>query len=53
LQKRLIRDWQELPAEAAIARGIDIFAEAYATDEPRWMAGARFAEMRARRKERG
>src|SRR5437868_325367 len=53
LQKRLIRDWQELPAEAAIARGIDIFAEAYATDEPRRMAGARFAEMRARRKERG
>jgi enoyl-CoA hydratase/carnithine racemase len=53
LQKRLIRDWQELPAEAAIARGIDIFAEAYATDEPRRMAGARLAEMRARRKERG
>ena len=49
LQKRLILDWQELPTEAAIARGIDIFAEAYATDEPRRMAGARLAEMRARR----
>src|SRR5437868_8602795 len=49
LQKRLILDWQELPTAAAIARGIDIFAEAYATDEPRRMAGARLAEMRARR----
>jgi enoyl-CoA hydratase/carnithine racemase len=52
LQKRLIRDWQELPTDAAIARGIDIFAEAYATDEPRRMAGARLAEMRARREGR-
>jgi len=49
LQKRLILDWQELPTEAAIARGLDIFAEAYATDEPHRMAGARLAEMRARR----
>ncbi|HEX6441905.1 MAG TPA: enoyl-CoA hydratase [Stellaceae bacterium] len=52
LQKRLILDWQELPTEAAIARGIDIFAEAYATDEPHRLAGARLAEMRARRKAR-
>jgi len=52
LQKRLILDWQELPTEAAIARGIDIFAEAYSTDEPRQMAGARLAEMRARREGR-
>lgn len=49
LQKRLMLDWQELPTEAAIARGIDIFAEAYATDEPHRMAGARLAEMRGRR----
>jgi enoyl-CoA hydratase/carnithine racemase len=48
LQKRLILDWQELPTAAAIDRGIDIFAEAYATDEPRRMAGARLAEMRNR-----
>jgi enoyl-CoA hydratase len=53
LQKRLILDWQELPTDAAIARGIDIFAEAYATDEPRRMAGARLAEMQARREGKG
>jgi enoyl-CoA hydratase len=49
LQKALIRDWEELPTSAAVARGIDAFAEAYATDEPRRMAAARLAEMRARR----
>jgi enoyl-CoA hydratase/carnithine racemase len=49
LQKKLILDWQELPTDAAIARGIDVFAEAYATDEPQRMAGARLAEMQARR----
>jgi enoyl-CoA hydratase/carnithine racemase len=52
LQKRLILDWQELPTEAAIARGIDILAEAYATDEPRRMAGDRLSEMRARKRDR-
>jgi enoyl-CoA hydratase/carnithine racemase len=52
LQKRLIRDWQELPTDAAIARGIDIFSKAYATDEPQRMAGARLAAMRARREGR-
>jgi enoyl-CoA hydratase/carnithine racemase len=50
LQKRLILDWQELPTEAAIARGIDALVDAYATDEPRRMAGARLAEMRARKR---
>jgi enoyl-CoA hydratase/carnithine racemase len=49
LQKSLIRDWEELSTSAAIARGIDVFAEAYATDEPRRMATARLAAMRARR----
>ena len=49
LQKKLILDWEELPTGAAIARGIEIFTEAYATDEPRQMAGARLAAMRARR----
>src|SRR5437660_8911254 len=37
LQKALIRDWQELSTGAAIARGIDVFAESYATEEPRRM----------------
>jgi enoyl-CoA hydratase/carnithine racemase len=34
LQKRLIRRWEDLPLGAAIAAGIDSFADAYATDEP-------------------
>ena len=34
LQKSLIRQWEELATAAAIRRGIDIFAEAYATAEP-------------------
>jgi enoyl-CoA hydratase/carnithine racemase len=50
LQKALIRDWQELSTGAAVARGIDVFAEAYQSDEPRRMAAARLAALRARRK---
>ena len=34
LQKRLIRQWEDLPLSAAIAAGIDAFAEAYESDEP-------------------
>ena len=34
LQKKLIRQWEELPVSEAIAAGIDAFADAYATDEP-------------------
>lgn len=49
LQKRLILDWEDMSASAAIAQGIDAFAEAYRTDEPHRMATARLAEMRARR----
>jgi enoyl-CoA hydratase len=52
LQKKLILDWEELPTGAAVARGIEIFTEAYMTDEPHRMAGARLAEMRARREGR-
>jgi enoyl-CoA hydratase len=52
LQKKLILDWEELPTSAAVARGIEIFTEAYATDEPRQMAGALLAAMRARREGR-
>ncbi len=53
LQKALIRDWEELSTSAAVARGIDVFVEAYATDEPRRMAEARLAAMRARRRRPG
>jgi enoyl-CoA hydratase len=49
LQKALILDWEDMSATSAIAHGIDAFAEAYRTDEPRRMATARLAEMRARR----
>jgi enoyl-CoA hydratase/carnithine racemase len=52
LQKGLILDWEDLSASAAVARGIDAFAEAYRTDEPRRMATARLAEMQARRANR-
>jgi enoyl-CoA hydratase len=34
LQKRLIRQWEELSLNAAIAAGIDAFAAAYESDEP-------------------
>ncbi|MBV9824145.1 MAG: enoyl-CoA hydratase/isomerase family protein [Alphaproteobacteria bacterium] len=51
IQKALIRDWEELPTSAAVARGIDAFAEAYETDEPHRMTNARLTEMRARRTE--
>lgn len=33
-QKRLMRRWESLSPDDAIAAGIDAFAEAYATDEP-------------------
>ena len=35
LQKRLLREWESLPLDQAIERGIDVFATAYETDEPR------------------
>ena len=48
LQKALILDWEELPATAAVARGIDRFVAAFDSDEPRGMAGAALARLRAR-----
>ncbi len=44
IQKALIRRWEGLPVEAAIAAGIDAFASAFETDEPstamaKWRAG--------------
>lgn len=35
LQKALMADWERLPPGEAIARGIESFAEAYRSDEPR------------------
>lgn len=40
LQKALIREWETLPLDVAIARGIDRFAQAWETDEPSRMIAA-------------
>jgi enoyl-CoA hydratase len=48
-QKALIRAWESLSPEAAIAAGIDAFAAAYEGEEPRAMM-ARFLEAQAARK---
>ena len=40
LQKSLMSEWEELTPSAAIARGIDCFAEAWRTDEPTRMMRA-------------
>jgi enoyl-CoA hydratase/carnithine racemase len=37
LQKALMREWENLPADRAIAAGVDAFAAAYETEEPRRM----------------
>lgn len=45
LQKRLIRQWEDLPTGAAIEAGIPAFAAAWETEEPRRMLGS-FAHRR-------
>ncbi len=52
LQKTLIREWEELPMSQAIARGIDSFAEAFASDEPKRMMGDFLTKAAARKKAR-
>ena len=39
-QKALMQRWEKLPTDAAIAAGIDAFASAYATEEPKRMMAA-------------
>jgi enoyl-CoA hydratase/carnithine racemase len=39
-QKTLMQQWENLPADAAIAAGIDAFAKAFETDEPKRMLSA-------------
>ena len=34
IQKALIRDWESLPLEQSVERGIDAFSRAYETEEP-------------------
>ncbi len=50
LQKRLIRQWEDLPLSAAVAAGIDAFAAAYASDEPQTAMREFLAERNARRR---
>jgi enoyl-CoA hydratase/carnithine racemase len=49
-QKALVSDWERLPLDAAVQRGIKVLAAAWNTDEPRRMTGERLAEMARRRK---
>jgi enoyl-CoA hydratase len=49
LQKQLIRRWEDLPLSAAIAAGIDAFAAAYETDEPRATMRKFLAAQKARK----
>jgi enoyl-CoA hydratase len=46
LQKSLIRRWENLPMELAVAAGIDAFEEAFRTDEPQRMINAFLAARR-------
>jgi enoyl-CoA hydratase len=46
LQKALIRQWEDLPLTAAIAAGVEAFADAWTTDEPA-QAMARYLADRA------
>lgn len=45
LQKKLIRDWENMTLSQAVRAGIESFKQAYATDEPAHMMAA-FAERR-------
>jgi enoyl-CoA hydratase/carnithine racemase len=49
-QKALVSDWERLPLDAAVQRGIKALAAAWSTDEPRRMTAERLAEMAKRRK---
>ena len=49
LQKALIRRWEKLPLAEAIAAGIDCFASAFDTDEPKQALGHFLTEAPARR----
>ena len=46
-QKELMRVWENLPAERAVAAGIDAFVKSFGTDEPRRMLSAFAARKRS------
>jgi enoyl-CoA hydratase len=49
LQKVLITEWEDLPLRQAIQRGIERFAEAWQSEEPRLLMGEFVRQQRARR----
>jgi enoyl-CoA hydratase len=49
LQKALITDWEDLPLRQAVRRGIDSFAAAWKSEEPRQLMAAFVARRRAGR----
>ncbi len=49
-QKALVSDWERLPLDQAVQRGIKVLAAAFRTDEPRRMTAGLLAEMAARRR---
>ena len=50
LQKKLIRQWESLPLAAAVRAGIETFAEAYESDEPRAAMADFLAAQKARKR---
>ncbi len=51
LQKQLITDWEELPMRAAVAKGIQTFAQTFAmSDEPNRMLAETVARLAARKR---
>ena len=48
-QKALVADWERLPLDQAIQRGIKVLAAAWRTEEPKRMTAQRLKEMRRRR----
>jgi enoyl-CoA hydratase len=50
LQKTLIAEWEDLPVDQAITRGIDSFTAAWDSDEPRRMMSQFLASMRTRKR---
>jgi enoyl-CoA hydratase len=51
-QKRLMRQWEDLPLSAAIAAGIEAFAAAYGSDAPATAMREFLAARKARKKDR-
>ena len=49
LQKRLMQQWEALPLAAAIAAGVEAFAEAWTDDAPKAALSAYLAERQARK----